>query len=221
MATRIEILEATDYTQDVARRLLGPDPVVVVAHHQTRGRGRRGADWVSAPRSVAVSVAWRPGWPSASLPTLGLVAGLAATDVADVELKWPNDLVRPGGKVGGILAEGVDGGVVVGLGMNLWWPDAPDGMAALGVDDPGSEAVVEIGGAWANDLLRRAAEGPERWGRAEYRAKSHTIGRRVAWLPDGQGRAVDVDETGGLVVETDDGIVVLRSGEVRELRAVD
>lgn len=218
VATRIDILDETDSTQDVARRHIGPDPVLVVTHRQVRGRGRGGSGWQPAPRAVAASLAFEPGWPSEALARLTLVAGLAASDVVDVRLKWPNDLLVGADKVGGLLLESSDGRVVAGCGINLWWPDAPSGMGAIHEDDPGPDVVVAIASAWAERLLDRASAGPGAWGRDEYVARCGTLGRPITWEPAGSGRAVDVAADGGLVVETDEGVVTLRSGEVREIR---
>ncbi|HSO49647.1 MAG TPA: biotin--[acetyl-CoA-carboxylase] ligase, partial [Acidimicrobiia bacterium] len=91
-------------TQDLARSELDRLPTVVIAERQTAGRGRTGATWLTAPRALAASVALlmdvddrRP---------LSLMAGLAAVRVvADVSLKWPNDVVAGDEKLGGILVE--------------------------------------------------------------------------------------------------------------------
>ncbi len=116
-------------TQDLARSELESLPVVVVAQRQTAGRGRGGAPWLSAPRALAVSLAFRPS--DDDLRPFSLMAGVAAArGLEGVSLKWPNDLLADEAKVGGILVERADE-VVVGMGVNLWWPDAPEGMSAL------------------------------------------------------------------------------------------
>jgi len=135
-----------------------PDGTVLVAAHQTAGRGRRDRTWTAPPgASLLASVLVRPNLPADRLFLLTLACGLAALDAvaevsgASVGLKWPNDLVTvapPDGagadldrsdldrKVAGILAEShvVDGrveAVVVGMGLNLNWPSPlPDELAA-------------------------------------------------------------------------------------------
>ena len=109
-------------TQDLARDAFENVPIVWMASRQTAGRGRSGRSWVTADEAIAVSVAFAPDWPTAHWPALSLVAGLSALTVlddhgvADVGLKWPNDIVSQRGKLGGILAEVSGGVVVVGLG---------------------------------------------------------------------------------------------------------
>lgn len=217
-------LDVVGSTQDEARqRARDGVPVVVSARRQEAGRGRRGRRWVSAEEAVAVSIGLRPDWPATHLPKLALVAGLAAREVLrpfrpDVTLKWPNDLLTPDGKVGGVLCEVTDDLVVVGLGLNLRWEAAPPGSAALfDADAPDGirQALVE---AFASALLRRVADGPESWGRAEYRAACSTVGSRIRWEPSGRGRAMDVDPEGALVVETASGSVRLQAGEVWHVR---
>jgi BirA family biotin operon repressor/biotin-[acetyl-CoA-carboxylase] ligase len=221
MATPFTVvaLEAVDSTQDEARHRFSGDPVVVIAAAQRAGRGRTGASWVSAPRAVAASLAWKPEWPESMLARLTLVAGLAALDViGGGGLKWPNDLIVGGSKVGGILTERFGDVVVTGLGLNLYWPDRPPGFAALADADPGADAARRFAEAWAGRVLARTAAGPEAWGHAEYVARCVTIGAEIAWDPSGHGTATGIAPDGGLVVMTADGEVVLESGVVRMVR---
>jgi BirA family biotin operon repressor/biotin-[acetyl-CoA-carboxylase] ligase len=91
-------------------------------------------------------------------------------------------------------------------------------MAALASADPGAETAAGIAERWAEMLLAGVASGPELWDRDGYRANCVTLGTDVTWDGGGKGRAVDIDEAGGLVVETPGGLTTLRSGRVREVR---
>lgn len=212
-------LTETRSTQDEARsRFDESQPVLVTAQRQTAGRGRGGREWWNAPRALAASLAVQPAWPRNAWPRLSLVAGLAIRSVVgSLDLKWPNDVLRETKKVGGILSESSSQGVVVGLGLNLWWPNPPQGVAALYPEDPGAAAAGEMAQAWAEELLRRLEGPPEAWGREEYIAACSTLGREIIW-DSGRGVARTVDERGRLVVETADGDVALGSGEVRSVR---
>jgi BirA family biotin operon repressor/biotin-[acetyl-CoA-carboxylase] ligase len=218
----LQVYEEVTSTQDIAAAALVNQPILVVASRQTAGRGRSQRTWESSPRAMAASLGMRPTWDLGSWPLIPLVAGLAAADTleGDVTLKWPNDLLVGEDKVGGILVEGSGGVLVVGCGLNLWWPDAPAGSGALSIDDPGPGAVVATAAAWAERLLQRLAPGPREWGRSDYLARSATIGRRVVWEPTGEGIAVDIGDDGSLVVETEHGTERLIAGEIRHLRAV-
>lgn len=147
-----------------------------------------------------------------------LLAGVAVSEVLDVSLKWPNDVVRDDDKLGGILVESADGVVVAGVGLNLWWPGAPDGMGAAYAADPGSSRGPQIAESWVIAFLGLMDGSPESWPRATFRDRCVTLGRPIVWDPDGYGLALDIDDLGGLVVENGGNRTVLRSGSVRHVR---
>jgi BirA family biotin operon repressor/biotin-[acetyl-CoA-carboxylase] ligase len=126
-----------------------PEGIVVVADHQTAGRGRRSRTWVAPPgASLLVSVLLRPPADVAGAVTMAVAVAMAGAvaDLAGVEpgLKWPNDLVVDDRKLAGILAEAdwpagaaMSAGwrapaphervpVVVGVGVNVSWPAPPE-----------------------------------------------------------------------------------------------
>lgn len=216
-------LEVVGSTQDEARALFTGFPVLVVAPRQTAGRGRHGATWETAPRALAVSLAYSSDWEADSVTRIPLVAGLSLIHVlpGPNNLKWPNDLVRGAEKLGGILVERSEDTVVVGVGVNLWWPGAPDGYGAIFGEDPGSIAHLEIAESWAVEFLRRVAGDATEWGRDEYRAVCSTVGQVITWEPGGSGTAIDVDHDGALLVETNAGIERIASGAVREVRGIE
>jgi len=118
-----------------------PGPLLLAAEAQSAGRGRRGRRWHSAPgRSATFSIRRRMRCAPAALAGLSLAVGVAAAralralGAAEVALKWPNDLVARGAKLGGILVESraaADGGtaVVAGIGVNC---HADPALARLG-----------------------------------------------------------------------------------------
>lgn len=201
-------------TQDVARGAISDLPALVIAGSQTRGRGRSGAPWETADRALAVSLAIRLD--EENRRPLPLMAGLAATRVArDTVLKWPNDVLRDRQKLGGILVERNETTTVVGLGLNLWWPSAPEGATALFGSDPGESLRNEIGALWGAELMELIES--EGWPLDEYRERCSTLGRNITWEPGGNGRAVDVTEEGALVVETPTGEEKIYSGAVSHI----
>ena len=218
----VEHLDRVASTQDEARRRFAGRPVAVSAGAQDAGRGRSGAGWLNADRSLAVSVAFGLTWPVAAAPAMTLIAGLAARQALGADgawLKWPNDLVdRDGAKLGGVLSELHGDVVVIGCGANLFWETPPAGMAARFSTDPGEPASRGIAEAFVADLFQRLAGGPDEWGRDEYRRACSTLGAAIEW-DGGSGLAKDIDERGGLVVELADGAsTTLRSGAVRQVR---
>jgi BirA family transcriptional regulator, biotin operon repressor / biotin---[acetyl-CoA-carboxylase] ligase len=208
--------EEVPSTQDLARQRFGSLPVQVVAGRQSRGRGRGGADWINAPLGLATSVAFRVT--SGERRPISLLAGVAAVrSVAGFGLKWPNDLIFDGEKVGGILVEVSDHVVVAGLGLNLWWPDPPPGMRGLFSDEPDSDPGPGIAGIWGAELLD-LIDLPG-WPSDEYRRHSLTLGRTISWSPSGRGTAIDIDEDGGLVVDVGGSPETLHAGAVSHIRS--
>lgn len=217
----------TQSTQDDARRELAETgrPSLVVALHQSQGRGRSGAGWESADRALAASLAMTAPWPLDRSGPLSLVAGLAmrtaVTDRFGVSLgcKWPNDLVdAAGAKIAGLLVETTEDTVVVGCGLNLHWPRPIEGAAGLLDHDPGPDVVVPLAEQWIDGLMTLIERGPDDWPHAEYVASCVTLGTAVQWEPDGLGVARDIAADGGLVVATASGVETIRSGAVRTVR---
>lgn len=221
--TELVHLEEVDSTNDEVLRRVRDDPrpgVVVVADHQTAGRGRRQREWQDEPgASLLVSVLDEAPTDHATL--VPLAAGVALTDAlrrggVRAELKWPNDVVVDDRKLAGILVERqeVAGAavVVIGMGCNLDWRgvDHPDDRTSvaelLGRDVDRWEVLASLLRAletWMTDLRRD----PSRL-LATYRARSSTIGRDVkVVLADDEvdGHAVGVGEDGALLLETTDG----------------
>lgn len=139
------MLETIDSTNAEAMRQLEAGAgagLVCTAEQQSAGRGRRGRTWVSPfARNLYLSVAWRYHQGAAALEGLSLAVGvavaraLAANGLPAVQLKWPNDVIFRGAKLGGVLLEmtGDAAGVcqiVVGVGLNVAMPDS----AAVAID---------------------------------------------------------------------------------------
>lgn len=209
-------VEEVASTQDEARERLDGLPVLVVAARQTAGRGRGGAEWRNAPRALAASVVFQAE--AGDVRPFSLMAGVAAVRALPdgIGLKWPNDVMRGGEKAGGILVERSERVVVVGFGLNLWWPDAPAGVTAVFDQDPGPGRHAELGGLWAAELFRLVAA--RDWPHSEYVEACITLGREITWEPDGAGRAVDISPQGGLVVEAEGGRTTLVSGATHHVR---
>jgi BirA family biotin operon repressor/biotin-[acetyl-CoA-carboxylase] ligase len=129
-------------------------------------------------------------------------------------LRWPNDLVTENGKIGGLLAESGNGVVVVGCGINMTWNNPMNGAAALFA--PGSNMVParDLAVAWVDRFLELMARPPNAWGADEYLRACVTVGHLVSY-PSGSGTATGISDDGALLIETDDGIVAVNSGEVR------
>ncbi len=231
----VNVVEATVSTNaDLAEaaRAGEPEGLVLVAEQQTGGRGRLDRQWESPPRAgLTFSVLLRPSLEAAQLSLLPLIAGLATVEavlaVGKVEamLKWPNDILVDGGKLGGLLVELVGGAAVIGIGLNV--STRPE---ELPVET--ATSLLLVGGvtdreSLLKEVLRALARryGAWRWSGdpasvlPAYRERCETIGADVEIdLPGGdmlRGTAVDVDEMGRLVVED------ARTGERRSFLVGD
>ena len=117
----VETCESTQALVDTSL----PEGAIVVADHQSAGRGRLGRRWEAPPgTAILCSVLLKPP-ASRSAPELALVAGVAVADTIEretnlaVQLKWPNDVMLRRTKVAGVLAEMRDGAVILGIGLNV------------------------------------------------------------------------------------------------------
>ena len=228
---RIEFVESTTSTNDLARRFLkepDADGLVVLTDHQSAGRGRFGRRWHS-PRgaSLLCSVVIRQESPDWNGGQLALLTGIAVRDavvrVTDVmpAIKWPNDLIVGKRKLGGVLVESdrSDGVTtfVIGIGLNCLQQDAhlpetlTDRATSLEIEShrPIDRTVVTI--AVLSEMDRRlhddALRSAERL-RAEWLTRAQPLGGRVILQHGGttfRGTMVDVDPAAALIVHLDEG----------------
>ncbi|WP_262403400.1 biotin--[acetyl-CoA-carboxylase] ligase [Actinomadura sp. CNU-125] len=231
-----------------------PEGTVLVTELQTAGRGRLGRPWSAPSRSgLMFSMLVRPGVPVERLGWLPLLTGVAvatavrrmtawsheidpAEDAAvDVRLKWPNDLLVGDRKLAGILAEKIEDGLVVGVGLNvgLRQEELPVPTAtSLAIEGaplsdraPLLRAVLREFGTWYREWAALGGD-PERSGlRPAYLELCATLGREVrVEMPADErwtGVARDVDEAGRLVVSGPSGDRVVSAGDVVHVRGTD
>lgn len=247
--------ETVDSTNTVllARAAEGaPDGTVVVAEYQTGGRGRGVRRWWAPPRTCLLfSILFRP---PLLLPAeshqLTMLCSLAVCEAVEevaglaLALKWPNDLLLAGRKVGGILTEGAFTGArlayaVVGVGLNVNVAfGAPGGEAdaqeLAHLAEEATSLMHHLGHpvdrtALLQAILRRVddryhrlAEG-ERF-HQEWSRRLATLGQRVRVQTGTEtllGVAEAVDEGGALLVRLEDGQVRrILAGDVTQLRSV-
>jgi BirA family biotin operon repressor/biotin-[acetyl-CoA-carboxylase] ligase len=246
--TKNELWEEIDSTNSRALLLAqqgAPQGVMVLADSQTAGRGRLGRTWFSPPGAgLYMSVLLRPENLSAGLPLITIASGLAVATAVEIacgvklQLKWVNDLIFQGRKVGGILAElqsivspsstssGFSQALVIGIGVNIssrnvrlpqeltdkvsWLEDVRHNSIDrnLLVSQIAYELEQVLGLLWSgqmNSIL-------DAW-----RCYSATLGETVrATVGENtiEGLAIDITNSGALLIKTRNGTRELHAGEV-------
>lgn len=239
-------LDTVDSTNTFAMELGGRDAehgTAVIAERQTKGKGRLGREWASPPgRNIAMSVLLRPSMPIREVTLLTVMASVAccrtlreATGLS-VTIKWPNDLMVGGRKVGGILTEMKSAAermifAVIGIGINLnsepadFPPDVRATATSVKTETGREHSKTLVIAGICNEL--------ESWyevlvskGRQplldEWRNLSSMLGKPVSVATGKEtlrGIAKDIDDQGMLILELPSGAAVtLRAGDVTALR---
>jgi BirA family biotin operon repressor/biotin-[acetyl-CoA-carboxylase] ligase len=220
-------------TNDEAKTLArdgAPAGTIVWADGQTAGRGRRGRNWVSAPGNLYLSLIQRPSGTPTRAAQLGFVAAIAVSDAlpASSRLKWPNDVLLNGRKVCGILLESETGPsgsldfVVIGIGINIRSAPASAEYPATCLAEAGITNVTPA------DLLETWVAGFDTWSRrwlgdgfapirSAWLARASGLGDTIRVRLDRdtlEGRFLDLDEDGALVLETRAGMRHITAGAV-------
>ena len=224
----IRVVDSTSSTNADVRAAAengAPEGLVVIAEQQLSGRGRLDRVWESPARAgVLMSMLVRPDVPAAQLPLLPLVTAVAVVEavrgVAELpaRVKWPNDVLVDGAKLGGILLErAASGAAIVGVGVNVTTraeelpvETATSVQLAGGVSDRESLAKEILRAFERRYAAYVSAKGSAGSVLPAYRELCDTLGRDVVvMLPDGasvRGTATAVDEGGMLVVRQPDGV---------------
>lgn len=226
----VHVLSETASTNADARALLlrgGAHGSLVVAARQTGGRGRMGRVFCSEEGGLYMSLLLRGAYPAGQLTTLCAVAVCRAVQRLtglELDIKWVNDAHLNGKKVCGILCEGAWSGaqplgMVAGIGINLSQPAFPPELTYIvrslypNGDAPCTHA--QLCAAVYREIMNNLSAMPAHM--PEYRARCITLHRPIVWQQDGirySGYALDVDDDGGLIVDTHAGRVVISAGAV-------
>lgn len=238
----IHLLEQTDSTQTVARRLIAdgdtPEGTLVIAEQQTAGRGRHGRPWHSpAGKGIWMSLVTYPKIPPQYCSQLTLLAAVAVTRAIkkrhsiDVGIKWPNDLLINGKKICGILLESSIEGesvryVIVGIGIsaNIRQEDYPEDLrdkATSILNESGHEVDRQLLICDTMHQFEQLYTIYQEQGfspiKLLWESLSVSLDQTVrVQTHEGviEGVAESVDDYGALVVRTPDGLVRVYSGEV-------
>ena len=221
---RVELLETTTSTLDVAHRLAAdgaPSGTLVIANEQTAGRGRGGKSWQSPPEAgLWLTLIEHPA-DTSGLDVLSIRVGLAAAEALDrfapepIRLKWPNDLYVDRGKLAGILVEArwreqsVEW-IAIGLGINVKRPETIESAAGLEPGTARADVLAELVPA-----LRSAARAIGPLGEEELEEfNARDMARGKTCTQPALGRVAGITPTGDLLVALADTVAQFRSGSL-------
>jgi len=209
---RIEVYPSVDSTQTMLVAEGGPDGRVIVADHQTAGRGRAGREWLDVPGAMLMFSSLLRGIPAERASRVALAGGVAVARAIETVgavatgLKWPNDVRINRRKVCGMIGELAPSGeyVVLGIGVNVGHVagELPDELGATSIrlasgiaprrDDLCAAILRELDALLMSDFMD------------EYRLRCETIGSEVrVEMHDAkvEGTATDVRDDGALMVD--------------------
>ncbi len=244
--TKIIRFKEVGSTNDIAVSLAEkghPHGTIVIAESQSKGKGRLGRRWHSPPGSnIFMSIILRPELPPYDVTIMTFLSAVSCARAirketgVDVRIKWPNDLMASGRKMGGILLESKSerGRIIffvvgIGINVNMKEEDFPQDLKAIATSvfiesgkicekGPIIEGITDEMFFWL-DVLKKGDRAAifKNW-----KALSDTLGQDVNVLtPNGLiiGRAVTVDEKGRLILKTKKGeLKIISAGDVMVLR---
>ncbi|NTU42861.1 MAG: biotin--[acetyl-CoA-carboxylase] ligase, partial [Nitrospirales bacterium] len=240
------LISSTGSTNSLARDLVSrghPEGTVIIADYQTEGRGRHGRKWIAPQgKNISMSIILTPPLTFRDTPLLTLMAAVACTSAIrekfslPVSIKWPNDIMLEGKKLGGILtelrAEGeriIHAIMGIGINVNLSADEIPDEiretatsfLIGAGREVSRTEVAASILneiGRWYEILMSQGGKPV----REEWLRLSSTIGKEVKVTMPSEtitGKAVGIDETGMLILRLPHGgIRVINSGDLTMVR---
>jgi BirA family biotin operon repressor/biotin-[acetyl-CoA-carboxylase] ligase len=235
-------MEGTDSTNDEAKRRAGQgaaEGTVIWAVEQSRGRGRRGREWISPPGNLYCSVLLRPDCAPSDAPQAAFVAALATAEALDTflegerspSLKWPNDVLVRDRKIAGILLESATSAgavnavsldwMVAGIGVNVahhpeqvMYPATS--LGAEGAGDVPLELLLEA-------LLGRLFAWLQRWREAGFGPVREAWMARAARIGQTIGVQIEGDVIDGIFrgLDTDGALLMDTGGTLRRVSAGD
>jgi len=242
----ISFFETVDSTNTLAMRLAGSGALhgtVIIADHQTKGKGRLGRTWLSPPKSnIYMSIILEPKIAPKDATLLTIMAATACasairnTTGLEVKIKWPNDLMVGDKKLGGILTEiksdpdRITLAVIgIGINVNIALKDFP-----LDVRSVASSIKEALGKTQSRTIIIAGilkeierlygilAGGGGKLLLAEWKQLSSTLGRKVT-VTEGKdtftGIAEDIDDAGRLKLKLSSGAMkAISAGDVTMLR---
>lgn len=229
----IIVLKTVDSTNTYAKKTAadgGKNGTIIIAETQTAGRGRRGNGFYSPiGTGLYMTVILRPDFFTSDTDLVTICAGcavcMAIESLTDKKplIKWVNDVYLDGKKICGILSEATTDfeakridSIVVGMGINITTEDFPDGLekkaGMVGEAINRAALAAKVAECLFKCLNRTREDNIE-----DYKSHSLVLGKEVNFTKSGtdyRAKAVDIDMSGQLIVETAEGSMTLNSGEI-------
>lgn len=206
-----EYIEVCDSTMDAARDLPGHGWLRIRSGHQSGGRGRQGSTWTSSPEDLTATWNLEPSiiqkYPPGLLQTS---VGAKVSEVLEMDMKWPNDLLHRGRKAGGVLVESnsTDGRIRIGIGLNRQ-PGFVDGHSTAGWSETIGEVEANALFPRIDSAIASILDTPRHLPRVpskqlcneSWQAMARSLSRGVvAENVEGRVRIIGLQETGSLFV---------------------
>ncbi len=225
-----EISSTNEYAKELARNT--KENILIVANKQTAGRGRLGRTFYSPFGGIYMSVLFHPDRAVEKATDITVMASVAMVRTIssvlgiETQIKWVNDIYLNGKKVCGILTEGIFNSdnnsfdsVVLGVGLNLFTNDFPEDIKdiATSLSDKEKKGVKEaLIDKFTQEFFDIFENKKEYF--FEYKSRSLILGKTVEYLKDNTlhtANAVDISESGELIVIENGKKILLNSGEIK------
>lgn len=217
----VRVFRETTSTQDIAKSYASGH-ALIVANHQTGGRGRLGRRWLSTPgASVLMSLRWPSDSLSTSHDQVSLRVGVALANAVQqmisaeaVRLKWPNDVWIEQRKIAGILIEQANQAYIIGIGMNVTDQACPDeslrpwttSLQEIGCNADRLEVIKTIYRHISRSLSSASLDETLRaWRKYAPLGQRHTFEHHHQQIT---GQVIDLDPDHGLIIRRDTGEII-------------
>lgn len=230
----VRFFDTIDSTNNEAKRqskFSTITPVLFVAKHQSAGRGRLGRSFYSPDNTgIYMSLSLKIDSEFSNIVSITTATAVcvskALEDLCSIQpqIKWVNDIYLHDKKICGILCEAITNeqtynieGIVIGIGINVSTTDFPDELkniaSSIGQDINKSQLCAKI----TDNIIDMYKNIEDKSYIKEYKSRCMVLGREITYTENGitkTATAIDIDENGGLIIETENDRKTLSTGEI-------
>lgn len=230
----VQFFDSIDSTNNEAKRTshnLSDTPVLFVANHQHSGRGRLGRSFYSPHHTgIYMSLMLRQSKATDDIVCMTTAAAVCVCEAIKElcnlvpQIKWVNDIYVNNRKACGILCEAVTNpqtyaieGIIIGIGINVSTADFPDELSDIATSLSDNTDRAKLCALVTDKLIDVCDNIADRCFIEKYKAYSLVINKKITYTQNGVTKtaiAIDIDQNGGLVIKTDNGVKTLSTGEI-------